>query len=791
VDNKENLRHADLNQSFQEKPPASPKTDLSDSFQDKAAATPPPPEPTLGQWLRSNIFVLGILGAIFLYIFLNFSPSGQWAIGKAALGLSFVIFIHELGHFLVAKWCDVHVTTFSIGFGPPIPGCSFQWGETNYRLALFPLGGYVQMVGQVDGDESSDGSEDDPRSYRNKTVWQRMAIISAGVVMNVILAIICFVIVFQGPGKYRGAAVVSVVDSGSPAFVKGLRFEGEILQIGHVKKPYFEQLMTTVMGSDHDQMLKLVFQRPWDKEPTSLEIEPMLSKEDTRPMIGISPASRLVLLNQDLLDPSFKSPARPNSVAAKADRPFQFGDRVIATSDPDNLKEIKDLSPDPRKPDQPNYFEYLRRMQLLAGKEVTLRVERTRAGKKETEDINVPAAFHYTLGARMQMGQIVALRENSPAEKAVDHSGKLDSVRARNRDKKLEGDVIRKVQVKEPDGTITTWGDLDPKGIPLDPVRLPDDLKQWAQRMVKAKGKNWKVTLHVERHRAQGGNQYEPKTLVLDWDNDWQFDRIQPFPTSSTAPQAIPELGLAYQVMTTVAYIPKEYLKNDGLKQYDVIEKVRFWYQLKENGEWKADDWTKLDPEEFAWVFSSFQYPGAFKTKYMTVQVKRDKETKEIEIEAHQDSTWPMAERGLLFSRDERLQKADNFFEAVGMGFKDTYDNMTQVYQNLKNMATGRISIKNLGGPITIARVAYRIAGYDFWEFLFFIGMISVNLAVINFLPIPVLDGGHMVFLIYEKIRGKPASEGVRVATTYAGLALILSLMVFVLYQDIWRIFRG
>jgi regulator of sigma E protease len=789
VDNKENLRHADLNQSFQDKPPIAPRADVNESFQEKAPATPPPPEPTIGQWLRSNILILGILGAILVYVILNFSPSGQWAIAKAALGLSFVIFIHELGHFLVAKWCDVHVTTFSIGFGPPIPGCSFQWGETNYRLALFPLGGYVQMVGQVDGDESSDGNEDDPRSYRNKTVWQRMAIISAGVVMNVILAIICFVIVFQGPGKNRGATVVSVVDSGSPSFVNGLRFEGEILQIGNVKKPYFEQLMTTVMGSGHDQKLKLVFQRPGDKEPTSLEIEPMLSKEETRPMIGISPASRLVLMSQDLLDPAFKGPVRPYSVAAKTNHPFQFGDRIIATTDPDNPKEIKDLPPDPRKPDQPNYFEYLRRMQRLAGKEVTLRVERTRAGKKETEEIKVPSAFHYTLGARMQMGQVVALRDGSPAEKA--------GVRARNRDKNLKGDMILKVEVKEPDGKgMRHWGRVSRDGDgqpPLDPVRLPDELKQWAVQMANAKVKDWKVILHVQRQREKGGEEFEPepRVLKLNWDNDWQFDRIQPFPNSSTAPQAIPELGLAYQVLTTVAYIPKEYVKNDGLKQYDVIEQVRFWYQLKEDGEWKAEDWTKLDPDEFAWVFSSFQYPGAYKTKYMTVRVKRDKETKEIEIEAQQDPDWPMADRGLLFSRDERLQKADNFFEAVGMGFKDTYDNMTQVYQNLRGMATGRISIKNLGGPITIARVAYRIAGYDFWEFLFFIGMISVNLAVINFLPIPVLDGGHMVFLIYEKIRGKPASEGVRVATTYAGLALILSLMVFVLYQDIWRIFRG
>src|SRR5436309_15236537 len=114
---------------------------------------------------------------------------------------------------------------------------------------------------------------------------------------------------------------------------------------------------------------------------------------------------------------------------------------------------------------------------------------------------------------------------------------------------------------------------------------------------------------------------------------------------------------------------------------------------------------------------------------------------------------------------------------------------MRQVFQNLRGMITGRISVKSLGGPLTIASVAYRIANYDFWEFVFFLGMISINLAVINFLPIPVLDGGHMVFLIYEKIRGKPASEGIRIGATYVGLAIILSLMVFVLYLDFSRLF--
>jgi regulator of sigma E protease len=142
----------------------------------------------------------------------------------------------------------------------------------------------------------------------------------------------------------------------------------------------------------------------------------------------------------------------------------------------------------------------------------------------------------------------------------------------------------------------------------------------------------------------------------------------------------------------------------------------------------------------------------------------------------------------MLLADDQRRQRADSIGEAIALGLQGTKNSIMQVYQNLEGMIRGRISVENLGGPVTIARVAYFIAGVDFWEFVYFLGMISVNLAVINFLPIPVLDGGHMVFLIYEKIRGKPASEGVRVGATYAGLLLLASLMIFVLFLDIKRL---
>ena len=112
---------------------------------DLAAEVPVDPEgeetpPTASQWLRANGPMLVFVGAIIVLLCVFFDP---FALLKVALGLGFIIFIHELGHFLVAKWCDVHVTTFSIGFGPALPFCRWTWGETTYKLAAFPLGGYV------------------------------------------------------------------------------------------------------------------------------------------------------------------------------------------------------------------------------------------------------------------------------------------------------------------------------------------------------------------------------------------------------------------------------------------------------------------------------------------------------------------------------------------------------------------------------------------------------------------------------------------------------------------------
>ena len=108
------------------------------------------------------------------------------------------------------------------------------------------------------------------------------------------------------------------------------------------------------------------------------------------------------------------------------------------------------------------------------------------------------------------------------------------------------------------------------------------------------------------------------------------------------------------------------------------------------------------------------------------------------------------------------------------------------IYLTLKSLFTGRVSPKELHGPFGIFTAAVQIVQNGVSHLLLFLGFLSINLAVLNFLPIPVLDGGHMVFLIWEGVTRRRPSEKVVIGANYAGMAFLLSLMLFVLYLDIF-----
>src|SRR5512145_2220840 len=151
-----------------------------------------------------------------------------------------MIVIHELGHYWAARFFDVHVEAFSIGFGPRLFG--FRRGETDFKICWIPLGGYVKMAGEQPGDETSD-----PRGFLAKPRWQRLIVVFAGPAMNIVLAIA----LMAGLYMYRYPKMASAMQSAeighvkedSPAAKAGLKEGDLIVRFGDKADPTWEEVM--------------------------------------------------------------------------------------------------------------------------------------------------------------------------------------------------------------------------------------------------------------------------------------------------------------------------------------------------------------------------------------------------------------------------------------------------------------------------------------------------------------------------------------------------------------------
>ena len=174
-------------------------------------------------------------------LLLTIVTSAFWVV----LALTILVFVHELGHFLTAKWCGMRVDRFSIGFPPTVLRKTF--GSTEYAIGATPLGGYVKIAGMIDESLDSDYEEDEPQpwEFRSKPVWQRILVITAGVVFNIILAAIIFAGIqwSQGETYIPASNIESIyVADGSVAYDMGLRTGDRVLQVNGADFERFDQL---------------------------------------------------------------------------------------------------------------------------------------------------------------------------------------------------------------------------------------------------------------------------------------------------------------------------------------------------------------------------------------------------------------------------------------------------------------------------------------------------------------------------------------------------------------------
>jgi regulator of sigma E protease len=669
-------------------------------------------------------------------------PSSWWVILQVAGGLGFVIFVHELGHFLVAKACGVKCEKFFLGFDVGgLKLLSFKWGETEYGIGALPLGGYVKMLGQDDNPAAAAAEAQraraagpghaftagdlppepidqthpawDPRSYPAQSVPKRMAIISAGVIMNVIFAVLMASLAY-GLGVKELTCTISGVRTGGAAWRAGLQTGDEIVKIGDRENPIFNDLRHGVTVGDLAKGIEFTVRRPADGSTRTVLLKP-----DTDlgvPTIGVTSPISLTL-------PAEFGKGLPGA-AGRAKPAFEPGDTV---------RTVDGVAVN-------TYAELLAELSQKPSATLILGVDRQAKGAATPErvEISLPPQPRRQTGITIGPATVAAVQENSPAAAAGIEPG----------------DTILAV-AGEPAG---------------DPLTLED-------RLVAFVGKEATLTVGREGKPPR-------EVAITPREVTWRDDET----SGAGCRVAVSALGVALLVADTVTdVVAGSPAAKAGLVAGDRLTRANLLLP-GEPADAEGVPISTKNPNWPAVVAAIQQLPAG--TKLALEVASAAGPTRSLELEPVEADDLFVVDRGLVFDPVFEKVQARSVGEAFSRGLRKAGEDLSLVYSFLGKLWSNAISPRLLGGPIEIAKQAGKSAEEGFGRLLLFLTMLSANLAVVNFLPIPVLDGGHMVFLLYELVRGKPPSENVVGILSYLGLALILTLMMFVFGLDLGLIPR-
>lgn len=594
---------------------------------------------------------------------------------ELAVGFGLVIFVHELGHFLAAKWVGIRVDRFSLGFGPRLVG--FVRHGTDYRLSLIPLGGYVSMPGE----NPDDFNPDDTTHFLNRPPSQRLLVSLAGVFMNVVFAMILFTVALA-LGVPMGKALVGDVVFKGPAWNAGLRRGDKIVAVDGRRDIDFQDLVIAVAFTGPNQAVQITYQR--DGMDHAVAVKPQVDKAQGMPTIGVVPPVSTTV-GQVVKD----------APAARAG--LQAGDAVLAV-DGHDLWDGAELE------------QYLR---WREGQDVTLTIERD--GKKLEKVVRPEAAKALNLGLEPAEPLTVGDVFGKPAEEAG----------------LKQGDQILRVN-----GVVVTTGEQVAQIMALQPDRPLD-------YVVRRDGREFTVSI-------QG--QATPFNLQ-------------------------PMIGIAWKPRDPIVgkVSPGSPLAQKDLQPGDRITKVN---------DLVISHWTDLE-------LAAAQLAQKSKTDEVKITVSWTRAGQEegADVTFQKESNPYAGQIGVLLEGAQTEVRRYPFYVAPWVGIRKTGSFAAQVYLTIRGIAERRVSASNAAGPVGILHMGYRTAEAGPTVLMYFLAIIGVNLAVINLLPIPVLDGGHVLLTIVEKIRGRKLGQFTMEVLTYAGLAFIILLFVAVTFNDIRRLF--
>lgn len=581
-----------------------------------------------------------------------------------------LITAHEFGHFIVAKICGVKVHTFSVGFGRAI--LSKTIGETEYRIALLPLGGYVRLHGMERefGEEESaidhlghDLESDDPdrgRALQDKPAWMRVLIFVAGPAMNLLLPFALLPPLFFSASQYDEVidTHMGAVDEGLPAYQAGLRDGDRITHIDGDPVYSFWQIQHRV--NDYQEgaaPLRVEVERPHVTDPLRVDLTPerVASTErfagfDRRPpRIGFQPAS--LSADYAIIDPQ-------GLFAQAGGRSF---DRVIAVNDHPIQRHSEVIG---------EIAKALKRDETI-----TLKIERLTPIDKRFNFLR-----HKTI------------QELTLSQKGQKQRDELIALHSRGDDLDYMERTLRLLGIRQAGACISS---IDPESAAAKVLKIGDCL-------LEVDGARHSLAVFFEQRLR-----YHPE-----------------------APKRLKILRNGEEIMSELSLRQEEH--SDPL-----AGDIKFW-QL------------------------GFTLSGLSKVEAMIspTTVKNDQ---------RMSFSWTQAKRRVS-------------------------DELTRSVHSLSGLFSGQVSPTQLSGPITIFYLAGQQAEAGWIPFVNLMVLISLSIALLNLLPIPGLDGGHILFASLEMVSGRPLSPRIKAYIQTTGVLLILCLILFALGNDMlrmWRISQG
>ncbi|HAK94828.1 MAG TPA: RIP metalloprotease RseP [Planctomycetes bacterium] len=676
------------------------------------------------------------------------------------VGISVLIFIHELGHFLAAKWAGVCVKTFSLGFDPVIAGIrlrllAWTWGDTEYVIGLIPFGGYVRFL-----DDTPEGHQGRADEFARQPAYRRAVIFAAGATMNMVFGIGAFILAFAIGVSFQAPEIGTVL-SGSAAWDAGLAPGDTILAIDDVPVESMPDVaLAAVLGGCIERTLTI--ERAGTRR--SVKVTPRIDTTLGMPALGLMPTAARTVAS-----------VSPGSAAAAAG--IAPDDEVLAAELRTQAYTARiDAAALPRGP----FIQALRTLaQHHTGEELRLRVKPPHGAERDVvlaphpdKDNAVPL-----LGVKLAQNTVRFVRPGSDAAELF-----------------RPGDAIAAIDgapfmLMTPVDLLRASGARDTLAVSFEDGRTAtvarDTLLDWMWREDVRFGLAATRVLSVEAGSRAARADLRPGDRIVG-----VADRAAGH--SDTVMRILEERGQAEAALQVVragrmhrAVLPAGGALGIAWDERPEIGGVESGSPAAEKGLQRGDRVLRLGEKGIASWDEFVDAVHSSRNAELTVTVLRGSD--EIAIAAR-PAERAFGTLGIGFNEMRVLIREPNTASAVALGVKRTVISIKQIFVTLLRLAKREVAARNLQGPLGIIHVTGYVTRYGLGTLLYFLALISVNLGVLNLLPIPIFDGGHLMLLACEKIKGSPVNERLVNTVTTVVFFLLIALAVYVTFHDVIRL---